>query len=89
MNFVVAVLIGAVIGLAAWFLVPAKRPSAIWIGPVAGAVGAVIASAIATVVSAPGYGIKEIALQVALAAAAVVGTMFLPSGQSGQPAKSE
>lgn len=77
MNFVVAVLIGVIIGLAAWFLVPAKRPSAIWIEPVAGAVGAVVASVIATVFGNPGYGIKEIALQVALAAAAVVATMFL------------
>lgn len=79
MNFVVAVLIGAALGLAAWFLVPAKRPSAIWIGPLAGAVGAVVASAVATAVSNPGYGIKEIALQVALAAAAVVATMFTPA----------
>jgi uncharacterized membrane protein YeaQ/YmgE (transglycosylase-associated protein family) len=86
MNFVVAVVIGAVIGLAAWYLVPAKRPGAIWIGPAAGAVGAVLASIIATVVSEPGYGIKEIALQVVLAAAAVAVTMFLPIGQA---AKSE
>jgi uncharacterized membrane protein YeaQ/YmgE (transglycosylase-associated protein family) len=86
MNFVVAVLIGVIVGLAAWFLVPAKRPSAIWIGPVAGAVGAVVASVIATLVSAPGYGIREIALQVVLATAAVVATMFIPTGA---PAKSE
>lgn len=79
MNFVVAVLIGVIIGLAAWFLVPAKRPGAIWIAPVAGAVGAVVASIIATVVSAPGYGIREIVLQVALAAAAVGATMFVPT----------
>ncbi len=81
MNFVVAVLIGAVLGFAAWFAVPAKRPSAIWIGPVAGAAGAVIASVIATLVSQPGYGIKEIALQVLLAAVAVGATMFLPARQ--------
>ncbi|HEX6685331.1 MAG TPA: hypothetical protein VF062_21250 [Candidatus Limnocylindrales bacterium] len=86
MNYVVAVVIGAVIGLAAWFLLPAKRPSAIWIGPVAGAVGAVVASVIATAVGQPGYGLKEVALQVALAAAAVAATMFLPTRQ---PAKSE
>jgi len=86
MNFVVAVVIGAVIGVAAWYLVPAKRPNAMWIGPVAGAVGAVVASIIATAVSDPGYGIKEIALQVALAAVAVAVTMFLPTKQ---PAKSE
>lgn len=86
MNFVVAVVIGAVIGVAAWYLVPAKRPSAMWIGPVAGAVGAVVASAIATAVSDPGYGIKEIALQVALAVVAVAVTMFLPTKQT---AKSE
>ncbi len=86
MNFVAAVVIGAVLGLAAWYLVPAKRPGAMWIGPVAGAVGAVLASVIATAVSEPGYGIKEIALQVALGAAAVAATMFLPAGK---PAKSE
>lgn len=86
MNFVAAVVIGAVIGLAAWYLVPAKRPGAIWIGPAAGAVGAVLASIIATTVGNPGYGIKEIALQVALAATAVAATMFVPTRQ---PAKSE
>ena len=86
MNFVVAVVIGAVIGVAAWYLLPAKRPGAMWIGPVAGAVGAVVASIIATAVSEPGYGIKEIALQVALAVVAVAVTMFLPTKQT---AKSE
>jgi uncharacterized membrane protein YeaQ/YmgE (transglycosylase-associated protein family) len=86
MNFVVAVVIGAAIGLAAWYLVPAKRPGAIWIGPAAGAVGAVLASIIATVTSNPGYGIKEIALQVALAVVAVAVTMFLPTTK---PAQSE
>ena len=86
MNFVAAVVIGAVIGLAAWYLVPAKRPSAIWIGPAAGAVGAVVASIIATATSTPGYGIKEIALQVALAVVAVAVTMFIPAKQ---PANTE
>jgi uncharacterized membrane protein YeaQ/YmgE (transglycosylase-associated protein family) len=86
MNFVAAVVIGAVIGVAAWYLVPAKRPGAIWIGPVAGAVGAVVASILATAFGNPGYGIKEIALQVALAGVAVAATMFLPAKQ---PARSE
>ncbi len=85
MNFVVAVLIGAALGLAAWFLVPAKRPSAIWIGPLAGAVGAVVASAIATAISNPGYGIKDVGLQVVLAAAAVAASMFIPIGQHAKP----
>ncbi len=84
MNFVVAVLIGVVAGLGGWFLVKDKKPNAIWMAPVAGVIGAVAASAIATAVSEPGYGIKEIALQVALAVGAVALVAFLPMGAASK-----
>lgn len=71
MNFVAAIAIGIVIGLAGWYVVRDKQPNAIWLAPLLGVVGAEVASIIATAVSEPGYGWKEIALQIVLAAAAV------------------
>lgn len=82
MNFLVAVVIGVVAGLAGWYVIRQKQPNAIWLGPVLGAVGALIASALATAFGTPGYGLKEFSLQVVLAAAGV-GALVATTMRSG------
>ena len=71
MNFVWAIIIGAIIGVVGWYLVKDRQPNAVWLSPVLGIVGAVVASIIAAIVGKPGYGIKEALLQVVLAVIAV------------------
>lgn len=77
MNFVLAVAIGVVVGLVGWFVIKEKQPNAIWLAPVLGAAGAVIASVLATAFGKPGYGMKEVGLQIVLAIAAVGALAFV------------
>jgi uncharacterized membrane protein YeaQ/YmgE (transglycosylase-associated protein family) len=77
MNFLIAILIGAVVGAIGWFVLRGRRADAIWLAPVLGIVGALVASVIATVFGDPGYGPKEATLQVVLAIAAVGGLAVL------------
>ena len=89
MNFLIAILIGAVIGAIGWFFLRGRRADAVWLAPVLGIVGALVASVIATMFGDPGYGAKEATLQVVLAALAVGGlvvlTMRSGSVSSGRP----
>lgn len=71
MNFLVAVLIGLAVGFAGWFVIRQKQANAIWLAPVLGVAGALLASALAAVLGDPGYGPKEFGLQIVLAGAAV------------------
>jgi hypothetical protein len=71
MDFVIAVVIGIVIGGVGGFVLRGRNASAVWQAPVLAILGAVIASIIAVVVSKPGYGWKEAVLQVVLALAGV------------------
>ncbi|MGH3661301.1 MAG: GlsB/YeaQ/YmgE family stress response membrane protein [Micromonosporaceae bacterium] len=67
-NFIIAVVIGGVIGLIAGLAVRGKQPNAIWLAPVAGVVGAVLASILAALFGQdPAFGWKEGAVQVVLA----------------------
>jgi uncharacterized membrane protein YeaQ/YmgE (transglycosylase-associated protein family) len=68
MNFVFAVVIGLVVGGVVGFILRGKDASALWLAPVLGVVGAVVASVLATLFGDPGYGWKEATLQVVLAA---------------------
>jgi uncharacterized membrane protein YeaQ/YmgE (transglycosylase-associated protein family) len=77
MNFLVAIVIGAVVGAIGWFLIRDRRADAVWLAPVLGVAGALVASVLATILGKPGYGIKEAILQVALAVAAVGGLAVL------------
>jgi uncharacterized membrane protein YeaQ/YmgE (transglycosylase-associated protein family) len=69
MNFVIAVLIGLVVGGIGGFVLRGKDPSALWLAPVLAVAGAVIASVLASLFGDPGYGWKEATLQVVLALA--------------------
>jgi uncharacterized membrane protein YeaQ/YmgE (transglycosylase-associated protein family) len=85
-NFVVAVVIGLVIGGIGGFVLRGRNPSAMWLAPVLAIVGAVLASVAATLFGDPSgdYGPKEIALQVVLAVAGVAVVAVLK--KSPQPA---
>jgi hypothetical protein len=78
-NFVLAVVIGAVIGGIGGFILRGRNASAIWLGPVLGVVGAVVASIAALIFGDDGgqYGWKEATLQVVLAAAGVAAVAFV------------
>jgi uncharacterized membrane protein YeaQ/YmgE (transglycosylase-associated protein family) len=79
-NFIAAVVIGAVIGLVGGFVLRGKQPNAIWLAPVLAVVGALIASVLAFILGDPeDYGWKEPILQVVLAAAGVGLTAWLGS----------
>ena len=77
MNFVIAILIGAVVGAIGWFFLRGRRADAVWLAPVLGVVGALVASVLATMFGDPGYGVKEATLQVVLAVLAVGGLVGL------------
>jgi len=78
MNFLFAVIIGAVIGGIGGYLLRAKQPNALMLAPVLSVVGAVIASILATVFGDDrDYGYKEISLQIVLALAGVAVVWFL------------
>jgi uncharacterized membrane protein YeaQ/YmgE (transglycosylase-associated protein family) len=88
MNFVIAIVIGAVIGAIGGFVLRQRSASALWMAPVAGVVGALIASALASAFGDPGYGWKEATLQVVLALAGV-GAVAVLAMRSQAPATSD
>lgn len=69
MNFVIAVVIGAVIGGVAGMVLRERHPNAVWLAPALAVAGAVVASILATAFGDPGYGWKEATLQIVLALA--------------------
>jgi uncharacterized membrane protein YeaQ/YmgE (transglycosylase-associated protein family) len=69
LDFVIAVVIGLVVGGIGGYLLRGRHPNALWLAPVLSVLGAVIASILATVFGTPGYGWKEALLQVVLALA--------------------
>lgn len=71
MDFVIALVIGIVIGGIGGYVLRGRHPSALWLAPVLSVLGAAIATMIAIVFSNPGYGWKEAVLQVVLALAGV------------------
>jgi len=77
MNFVFAILIGAVIGVVGGYLIRGRQANAIWMSPVLAIIGSVLASVLATMFGKSGYGMKEFGLQVVLAIAGVGVTWFL------------
>ena len=81
-NYVLAVVIGAVIGVIGGFILRGKNASAMWMAPVAGVVGGVVASVLASLFGDPGYGWQEPIAQVVFAAAGVGVVAFLGSRQS-------
>jgi uncharacterized membrane protein YeaQ/YmgE (transglycosylase-associated protein family) len=88
MNFVFAVVIGLVIGGAAGFYLRGKDASALWLAPVLAVAGAVVASVLATLFGDPGYGWKEITLQVVLAIAGAAVVWVLANRKTSAPAAS-
>jgi uncharacterized membrane protein len=67
MDFVIAVVIGIVIGGVAGYALRGRGSSTLWLTPALSVVGALVATIIAVIVSNPGYGWKEAVLQVVLA----------------------
>lgn len=81
MNFLYAVLIGAVVGAVVGYLLRRRNSRGLVIGLVAGIVGGLVASVLATLFGDAGYGPKEATLQVVLAAVAAAGAVYLlPAG---------
>jgi uncharacterized membrane protein YeaQ/YmgE (transglycosylase-associated protein family) len=87
MNYVFAIVIGAVIGAAGGYFLRSKQANAIWLAPVLSIVGAVLASVLATMLGDPGYGFKEVGLQIVLAAVGV-GIVYALSTRSQASASS-
>ena len=79
MNFLFAVLIGAVIGAVGGYLLRGKHPNALWLSPALAVVGSVLASILASAFGKSGYGMKEFGLQVVLAIVGVGVVYFLGS----------
>ena len=79
MNFLYAVLIGAVIGLIGGYLLRSRHPNAMVLGPALAIAGSVIASVLATIFGDAGYGPKDFILQVVLAIVGVGVVYFLAS----------
>ncbi len=72
LSFVAAIGVGLVIGLIGGFMLRSKAANAVWLAPVLAIVGALVATGVAYLFGEPsGYGWKEIALQVVLAAVGV------------------
>jgi len=82
MNFVIAVLVGLVVGAIGGFVLRQKQSTALWLAPVLAIAGAVVASVLATALGDPGYGWKEATLQVVLALAGVGVVAFLAMRKS-------
>jgi uncharacterized membrane protein YeaQ/YmgE (transglycosylase-associated protein family) len=77
-NYVVAVVIGIVIGGIGGYALRGRHPNAMMLAPLLSVAGAVIASIIATVAGKPGYGWKEAVLQVVLALVGAGAVLVLP-----------
>jgi uncharacterized membrane protein YeaQ/YmgE (transglycosylase-associated protein family) len=78
MNFLFAVLIGAIIGAGGWLAIRNYQRNAIWLAPLLGIGGAVLASVAAALFGdSPVYGPWEAILQVVLAVVAV-GALAVP-----------
>jgi len=71
MNFVIAIIVGLVIGGIGGFVLRQRQSAALWLAPVLAVAGAVVASVLATLFGDAGYGWKEATLQVVLALAGV------------------
>lgn len=81
-NFVLAVVIGAVIGVIGGFVLREKHPNAMWLAPVLAVVGGILASVLALLFGDPGYGWQEPIAQIVLAAAGVGVVAYLGTKQS-------
>jgi uncharacterized membrane protein YeaQ/YmgE (transglycosylase-associated protein family) len=85
MNYVYAVLIGAVIGGIGGYLLRSKQSNAVWLGPALGIAGAVVASILAAIFgSDPGYKLVEAGLQVVLALVGVAVLYVLANRAGGE-----
>jgi uncharacterized membrane protein YeaQ/YmgE (transglycosylase-associated protein family) len=87
MNFVLAIVIGAVIGAGGGYVLRQKHANALWLGPVLGVVGAVLASVLAAMFGDPGYGFQEAAAQVVFALVGV-GVLYALTMRGGSAAGS-
>ncbi len=86
MGYLMAVVIGVIVGAVGWYLIKDRQANAIWLAPVLGVVGGVIASILASIFGHPGYGWKEAVLQIVLAAVAVGALVYMAKRQVAEPA---
>jgi uncharacterized membrane protein YeaQ/YmgE (transglycosylase-associated protein family) len=87
MNFLFAVIIGVVIGLAGGFALRGRQPNAVWLAPALAVAGALVAAVLALIFGDDRqYGWKEITLQIVLAIAGVAVTYFLGTRNSANTA---
>ncbi|SNS74729.1 hypothetical protein SAMN05421812_101635 [Asanoa hainanensis] len=78
MNFLFAIIIGVVIGLAGGFALRGRQPNAVWLAPALAVAGALVAALLALLFGDDrDYGWKEITLQILLAIVGVAVTYFL------------
>jgi hypothetical protein len=82
LNFLIAVVIGLVIGVIGGFALKGRFASAIWLAPALALGGSLVASVLALILGDDRqYGWKEASLQVVLAIAGVVIAYFIGSGR--------
>ncbi|GAA1898583.1 hypothetical protein [Asanoa iriomotensis] len=91
MNFLFAVIIGAVIGAAGGFALKSRQANALWMAPALAVAGALVAAVLALLFGDDRqYGWKEILLQIVLAIAGVAVTYYLgtrkPADTAATPA---
>ena len=84
MNFLFAILIGAVIGVIGGYLLRTRHPNAMVLAPALAIAGSVIASVLATIFGDAGYGPKEFILQVVLSIVGVGVVYFMASRSEAQ-----
>jgi uncharacterized membrane protein YeaQ/YmgE (transglycosylase-associated protein family) len=82
MNFVIAIVVGLVIGGIGGFVLRQRLATAIWLAPALAVAGALVASILATLFGDPGYGWKEATLQVVLAVAGVAAVAVMATRRS-------
>jgi uncharacterized membrane protein YeaQ/YmgE (transglycosylase-associated protein family) len=86
MHFLIAVVVGLVIGGIGGFVLRGRHANALWLAPVLAVVGSVLASVLAAAFGDPGFGWKELTLQIILALAGVAAVAAMASRRSASTA---
>jgi hypothetical protein len=84
-NFVVAVVIGIVIGGVGAAVLRRRAPIALWLAPALAVAGALVAAILGAALGHPGYGWKKATLQVVLAVVGVAAAAVLARRAAGTP----
>ncbi len=87
-NFIAAIIIGLVLGVAGGLVLRSRQPAALWQAPVLALVGSLIAAGRGAAFGHAGYGWKKATLQVVLALGGV-GVAVLLARRAPAPAATD